>query len=88
MQPVLSLRLQVGQTATCANKTHTWPAAVLQHEHTSTTPNRLLVPRTTGVHPFYSSFFVRWNLWTGPFCVATLAFTPFFGSQVRVLGLF
>lgn len=43
---------------------------------------RLLLPSTAGVHPFYSSFFVRWNLWTGPFCVATMAYTPYFGSQV------
>jgi hypothetical protein len=26
---------------------------------------------------------VRWNLWTGPFGVATMAFAPYFGSQVN-----
>lgn len=49
------------------------------------------MPRSAGTHPFFGSFFVRWYLWTGPFCVATLAFTPFFGSSLitwfyRALG--
>lgn len=57
-------------------------AATTMHRHAHTLARRLLVPKTAGVHSFYSSFFVRWNLWTGPFCVATQAFTPLFGSQV------